>query len=505
MPIVVDPGYVWPPEVDPVVSPDGRLMAIVDPAHAGVLLRADFDDSVADVPAQPEKVLRRNLMPNPSFEVASPGWIISDGELFRTSNFASQMWNGGGAGALIAECRASGSAGYMILQATGSNYLSVKPGQWVAFAALLANDGLNNTGLRVEPYMEGTATTYHQPEVRQMAPFYAGRRALVSVQAPSTAQRAYFKVSMYSGASGTPIPAGKRMWVDSVMGAVADTKEEAEAQVATYFDGSTATSGEKRYRWAGTPHASISEEYTPATPFIPGHDATTAKVRFERQDGTVVRSGNPAWAPGGYAHAYDHEATLGGGTLWRAVPIRFDGSEGEPSEYVGAVIPALSDGWAWLKPVTDPDKAMLLKVEPPDLSYDGRVDTTSIAGAPRPAATWDVLEGFTTQLRSLVREKNVEQQLMALLDEGPVLAQFPACAGLPDFYFIRGKLDLEHVHWDGWPWRRYQWDVIQIDRPDTTDSPFRIPGLSYDTVARDWTTYDQLKSTVESYNKLLEP
>lgn len=289
---------------------------------------------------------------------------------------------------------------------------------------------------------------------------------------------------------------------------VAESQAEAVAAIEAYFDGDTpdgATDNDPHYRWTGAPHASSSEKYLPATPLIPGHGATTAKVRFERQDGSVVRSGNPAWAPGGYAHAYDHEATLGGGTLWRAVPILFDGSEGEPSEYVGAVIPALSDGWAWLKPVADPDKAMLLKVEPPDLSYDGRVDTTSITGAPRPAATWDVLEGFTTQLRSLVREKDVEEQLMALLDEGPVLAQFPACAGLPDFYFIRGKLDLEHVHWDGWPWRRYQWEVVQIDRPDTTDSPLRIPGLSYDTVARDWTTYDQLKSTVESYNKLLEP
>ena len=244
------------------------------------------------------------------------------------------------------------------------------------------------------------------------------------------------------------------------------------------------------------------DDSVPDTPATPG---TVAKVRFERQDGTVVRSGNPAWAPGGYAHAYDHEATLGGGTLWRAVPIHFDGTEGTPSDYVGAVIPGLTDGWAWLKPVYDPEKSMLLKVEPPNLSYDGRVETTSITGAPRPAATWDVLEGFTTQLRSLIREKDVEEKLMALLDEGPVLAQFPACAGLPDFYFIRGKLDLEHVHWDGYPWRRYQWDVTQIDRPDTTDSPLRIPGLSYDTVARDWTTYDQLAATVTSYNKLLEP
>lgn len=323
------------------------------------------------------------------------------------------------------------------------------------------------------------------------APNEAGvTRLSVTVALPTDASG--LEITLYNGATNS---ADNSVWWDDVL-------IEESATVGPYFDGNSVSSGTKRYRYASD---GASEEYTPSTPFIPGHDATTAKVRFERQDGSVVRSGNPAWAPGGYAHAYDHEATLGGGTLWRAVPIHFDGTEGTPSEYVGAVIPALSDGWAWLKPVADPNKAMLLKVEPPDLSYDGRVDTTSIAGAPRPAATWDVLEGFTTQLRSLVREKPVADQLMTLLDEGPVLAQFPACAGLPDFYFIRGKLDLEHVHWDGWPWRRYQWEVVQIDRPDTTDSPLRIPGLSYDTVARDWTTYDQLAATVDSYNQLLEP
>ncbi|WP_240373039.1 hypothetical protein [Brevibacterium zhoupengii] len=322
-----------------------------------------------------------------------------------------------------------------------------------------------------------------------------------AAQVPAGTAYMYIYVYLFSSNGAQPT-VGSRYNTDGWNAATATDEVTALASVSTYFDGDNQPAGNRRYRYTST---GVSEEYTPATPFIPGHDATVARVRFERQDGTLVRSGNPAWAPGGYAHAYDHEATLGGGTLWRAVPIRFDGTEGTPSEYVGAVIPALTDGWAWLKPVADPDKAMLLKVEPPDLSYDGRVDTTSIAGSARPAATWDVLEGFTTQLRSLVREKPVADQLMALLDEGPVLAQFPACAGLPDFYFIRGKVDLEHVHWDGYPWRRYQWDVINIDRPDTTDSPLRIPDLSYDTVERDWTTYDQLAATVMSYNKLLEP
>lgn len=479
MPIVVNPGYVWPPETDPVVSPDGRITAIVDPAHAGVLLRADFDDSVPDQPAQPEKVLRRNLFDDPSFEGDVNHFFMTGGTLTTEPN----------ADGNVAVMTADGSQSYMYMSMTGDGIPA--GGKWVAGAVRVESDG----EFRFRWATYGTSTQY------QLGAYTASHGDVITHTFQMPAGQTTFLPTFQT----RPGTSGMTTRLDKVIIAVGNTQAEAESYVSTYFDGSTTTSGTKNYRWIGTANASVSEEYTPATPFIPGHGATVARVRFERQDGTLVRSGNPAWAPGGYAHAYDHEATLGGGTLWRAVPIHFDGTEGEPSEYVGAVIPALSDGWAWLKPVNDPDKAMLLKVEPPDLSYDGRVDTTSITGAPRPAATWDVLEGFTTQLRSLVREKTVADQLMALLDEGPVLAQFPSCAGLSDFYFIRGGVNLEHVHWDGYPWRRYQWDVISIDRPDTSDSPLRIPDLSYDTVERDWITYDQLAATVDSYNKLLEP
>lgn len=489
MPIVVDPGFAWPPEVDPVVSPDGKLTAIVDPARAGVLLRADFDDSVPDTPAVPEKVLRRNLVTNPSFEDGVDGWYAAGSTITKDTS-----WSSSGSASLKISSTTSGVYSYASLGTETTFPWGLKPGGTYTISGTVrltaAQTGtLYAIARRIYiTYYDGSGASISFPNSTSVPNEPGEYRTSMTTTVPSNARGMTLRLE--NGA-----PTGNDIWWDDIFAEEGSTG-------TTYFDGSSAPSGGKRYRYASD---GTSEEYTPGTPFVPGRDATVARVRFERQDGTVVRSGNPAWAPGGYAHAYDHEATLGGGTLWRAVPIRFDGTEGTPSEYVGAVIPPLSDGWAWLKPVTDPDKAMLLKVEPPDLSYDGRVDTTSIAGAPRPAATWDVLEGFTTQLRSLVREKDVEEQLMALLDEGPVLAQFPACAGLPDFYFIRGKLDLEHVHWDGWPWRRYQWDVIQIDRPDTTDSPLRIPGLSYDTVARDWTTYDQLKSTVESYNKLLEP
>lgn len=420
MPIVVNPGFVWPPETEPVVSPDGRITAIVDPAHAGVLLQADFSDWGIEVAPSPQ-----------SGRWATSGGVEVNGNsfVFPDSKDAEAITD--------------------FFPVNESDEFDVG----VTFDVEPDTLGVN-VQYRIYSYDESRA--------------YLGSTFLTSTQ----------------GLGGDGTYSGK-------VKPIAGTKY---VRMRLYVTTQTGSDGTARVSGIRANRIYSADEHQPV-----------AKVRFERQDGTLVRSGNPAWAPGGWAHAYDHEATLGGGTLWRAVPIHFDGTEGTPSEYVGAVIPALTDGWAWLKPVTDPDKAMLLKVEPPDLSYDGRVETTSITGSSKPAATWDVLEGFTTQLRSLVREKNVADQLMALLDEGPVLAQFPECAGLPDFYFIRGKVDLEHVHWDGYPWRRYQWEAISVHRPTPTDTPLRMPGLSYNTVERDWLNYDQLADTVDSYNQLLEP
>lgn len=473
MPIVVDPGFAWPPEVDPVVSPDGRLTAIVDPAHAGVLLRADYSDTANDEPV--ENLWRGSKL---SADQSALGGSGNGGTQIVTDE--GKEWTFGPP--------ATSAASYIFTN--GGYRVPAQSNVPYSWSIPVKNTGDVPLPVRFYTWLEKNGGGNVQTNVKSV--IEPGETQVITMENLITDNALDIRLSMYfQGADEKPPEGSKLTLLDGIT--------LVEADVATDpFNGDAQNTESTVYSWTGA----IGDSMSLATPV---QARLVARVRFERQDGSVVRSGNPAWAPGGYAHAYDHEATLGGGTLWRAVPIRFDGTEGEPSEYVGAVIPGLSDGWAWLKPVADPDKAMLLKVEPPDLSYDGRVDTTSIAGAPRPAATWDVLEGFTTQLRSLVREKDVEEQLKALLDEGPVLAQFPACAGLPDFYFIRGKLDLEHVHWDGWPWRRYQWDVVQIDRPDTTDSPLRIPGLSYDTVARDWTTYDQLAATVESYNKLLEP
>src|SRR5699024_5757205 len=204
---------------------------------------------------EPEKVLRRNLIPNPSFESGLEGWEAVSGKLFH-STFHDRMWGGSGPGKKSLQANSDGTNSYLLVRPTGS-YIPVTPGQHVGVAALIAADTSGNAGVRVEIKFYGTeVTTASEP--RMSAPFYKGRLSTLVAQVPSTADSAQIQFSMWSGESGVNIPEGKRIWLDGVRFFVADTAAEVEAAIATYFDGDTPDTDTIGYRWLpdGT-----SEEY----------------------------------------------------------------------------------------------------------------------------------------------------------------------------------------------------------------------------------------------------
>lgn len=232
-------------------------------------------------------------------------------------------------------------------------------------------------------------------------------------------------------------------------------------------------------------------------------DPTVKQVRFMR-NGVTVRSGDPAWAPGGWANAYDHELPLGTGATWHAVPILWDGTEGPASAGVSSMVTAPEDGLVWVKSVLTPDRSMLLPLQTPDYVFESRVEAFNIPGSALSAASWDMAKAPTTELSLLVSGASTESRLMELLDSGPLVAQAHREAGLPEHYFLAGDRKWEHIHWDGYPVRRISFAMNPVIRPSTVGTPMRIPGLSYDTVARDWDTYTQLADQVDTYNALLE-
>src|SRR5690606_16251368 len=118
-------------------SPDGILEAAFDPAQN--LTRLVVDGGMWPVPG----VLRRNLIPNPSFEGVSSGalWGVTGGTGVAVATFG-QMWSGlgGRVGVNIMQAASDGASNYLTLAQSTSTAFPVTAGKWVGITALIAND-----------------------------------------------------------------------------------------------------------------------------------------------------------------------------------------------------------------------------------------------------------------------------------------------------------------------------------------------------------------------------
>src|SRR5699024_4250751 len=95
-----------------------------------------------------------------------------------------------------------------------------------------------------------------------------GVRIFGAIRAPSGASSVLPRLTF----RGSTMAVGSKHSMEEPVLAVADSEADALAQIATYFDGHTESgepNNESHYRWAGTPHASTSEKYLPATAFKP--------------------------------------------------------------------------------------------------------------------------------------------------------------------------------------------------------------------------------------------
>ena len=198
-----------------------------------------------------ETLLRRNLLTNPSFEEGLAGWAIQTGTAVTASSHITRMWGGGGSGSSYLEAKSSGTDPYTI--AYRRDLVTASPGQWVASACLLASEQTGRPRLRQDLTVrdaDGVETNITNLDAYDSAIFYAGTRRVVSTQMPSGTVSVAPRVVMYSGAGDMNLAEGARLWADSFILAVADSKSEAEAAVATYFDGDTPPSGNIVRRWA---------------------------------------------------------------------------------------------------------------------------------------------------------------------------------------------------------------------------------------------------------------
>ena len=234
------------------------------------------------------------------------------------------------------------------------------------------------------------------------------------------------------------------------------------------------------------------------------------KVAFFR-DGQPVRSGDLAWAPGGVAVAYDHEAPLGVVSSWSAVAY-FRGGDSPGSTSTPALLVPLPDGGAklaWLKSVDTPSASLRVKIlEFREAGRDPRASLQPVIGSAYPTGTRDTLTGLAATLTVRTDTQAEYDALLALLDTQWMLLQTPDWMGIPaDLYCMAtGPMAASRLggHTLGWAQRAWDIPLVQLDRPATVDAPLLIPGVTWDSVAATYATWDALTAAVPTWLDLLE-
>lgn len=228
-------------------------------------------------------------------------------------------------------------------------------------------------------------------------------------------------------------------------------------------------------------------------------------VRFFRGDGTLVRGGDPAYAPGGVAHAYDHEAPIGAASYYVQACDADLAAVGDPSARIAMQVPNPSGTRnLWLKNPTQPALSMPLWVEsPPQVTRAARNTVTAVPGSRMGLASWDVRTGYETTLQVVTRTAAEAGSLEALLDSGILFVQTRADYDFPEFYCLPGDWTRDRVSYISDPTSRWSVPLNECRRPATIDAPLRIPGLSWETVAAQYLTWENLAAQVSSWDDLL--
>lgn len=460
MPMIVDPSAPQIVQPERVTSADGYLAATVDGLWAGVVLAYD-----AATPAD----RAQNLVLNPSVGVDLAN-TQTVGSVTRTRITSDARY---GVSSLQHTHTATGSAGSTWTISTVSSG-TVQIGVWVKIPAGVTS------GLLV--WRSGTTTIKTTAFTLPAAGEWARIVGAYTLTAGQTCDRVGLTLN---GPSGTT-------WLaDGCMAQVG-------AVLHPYVDGD-----QPGCVWDGTPHASTSRRVS--TPMNPD---SIRKVRVVRQDPgggdpLPVRSGDLAWALGGVGSAYDHEAPLGVAVIYTATPVYADGSTGaESSLAVTVPAPARGPGDVWIKSIDEPGiSAQVTVTQWPALSWGARIDTADVAGNPFPAASQDVYGAPVSSITIDAEGSAIEMVQRLLTTPGVLLVQTRPDYHRPDQYVLVGNVQQQINSTPTEP-RTYTADLTQVGRPDTAGQPMRIPGWSWDELARTFASWDAVEASYESWQSV---
>lgn len=247
----------------------------------------------------------------------------------------------------------------------------------------------------------------------------------------------------------------------------------------------------------------LQADYSAATP-------QPYQVRFLRE-GVPVRSGDTAWAPGGYAIAYDYEMPLGVASSWTAEPIFMSAgvlTAGTPSLSVAIFSPDIDTiRDFWVKSIPDPALSLRLRSAMPDPGFttQGRNSLSDIPGSKVQAGSWDVGVNGPVNISFVTVTHTERDDLLTLLDSGALLVQALNLYGIYDFYAVANGVEQSYMTGAYDPRRVISVSFVPVGRPATVGAPLYVPGQSYDDVAAGYATYDILTAAIPDYLSVVAP
>lgn len=267
----------WSPYVQAQVTiplPSSAVLARLDPRAAGrarLTLAARYGSPtpvsrVTDLWAgralsevTKGKILRRNPVPNPSFELGASGWnaVAGTGGAASIGTTTSDPYIGARSGRV--SWSASPTAGYPGLYTDAP--LIGSAGTWVAVALVMKTGPTVMSRISLTPRMNSTAvaaTFSEGPYTQTTWADGAWRRLTHAVQSSAP----FNNVRIYPH---SPQAALSFMDLDGVVIGTGATQAEALAAVEGHFNGDTPDTAARLYEWEGTPHASPSVERDPTT------------------------------------------------------------------------------------------------------------------------------------------------------------------------------------------------------------------------------------------------
>ena len=230
-----------------------------------------------------------NYIANPSFETGISGAVASSDITLSHSAFAY-------VGSRSLGCTVSATPGGFTY--VTQNQVDTAPGEYVAWKGMVRSSG-GSYRYRARFLFFDTSNT--QIGTSAWLPYVTGPSASwVEVQAATTAAppnaakaRLYLYVATMTTDSG---PAGGVFATDAWIMGKGPTADEADNQVATYFDGATTSTADMKYEWDGPAHGSTSRALRPyqrvsIAAQVTAHDAA-GYVRMLMWPGSVVSANN---------------------------------------------------------------------------------------------------------------------------------------------------------------------------------------------------------------------